>query len=88
MERGRGREKKTRIKARSSLWPSFEPSLPFWNFTKIKQSVEASSMPLVCCVNLGVEFEVEIMKFCGNFTLESIAFTFSIPQRKKKFPAM
>lgn len=83
-----GRKRGAWIKVWSRPWPCFELFLAFWNLTKIKQAVAASSRPLVLCINLGVDFEVKIMKFCGNFKLESIAFTFYIPQRKKKCPAM
>lgn len=82
------KEKGARIKVWSCSWRCFELSLAFWNLTKIRQAVAASSRPLVLCINFGVDFEVKIMTFGGNVKLESIAFTFYIPQRKEKRPAM
>lgn len=72
-----GRRRGAWIKVWSCPWPCFEFSLAFWNLTKIKHAVAASSRLLVLCINVGVDFEVKARKFHGNFTRESIALTFS-----------
>lgn len=83
-----GREEECGLKCSVAPGPALNSRWLFWNFTKIKQAVAASSRPLVLGINLEVDFEVKIMKFCGNFKLESIAFTFYTPQSKKKCPAV